>query len=73
MEPHVYDSGIGKITLQIPEETAHHSTKLMQLRYPYLIILKLKIYSTFFFLVMFFVCTFCYLEHLCFFSSFLSQ
>ena len=38
---------------QIPEETAQHSTKLMQLNYSYFKILKLKSHSLF--LVTFFV------------------
>ena len=45
MEPHIYDLDRGKA--QIPEETTQCSTKLIQLNYSYLKILKLKIHSLF--------------------------
>ena len=76
MEPHVY--GWNSWFEEIPEETAYHKTKLMQLNYSHLKILKLKVYSSSLFWVTFFfwcACSlmirFCYLKHSCFFSPFL--
>ena len=52
LEHYIYDLDRDEI---IPEKTAQHSTKLTQLNYSHLKILKLKIYSSSLFSVMAFV------------------
>ena len=77
VEPHIwFRQGQNNWFGQIPEKTTQHSTKLTQLNYLHLKVLKLKIYSSSLFLVTFFLCScylmtgFCYLNHSCFFQSF---
>ena len=47
MESHIYDLEAKNSFGQIPEETTQRSTKLMQLNYSYLTILKLKFILSF--------------------------